>query len=54
MPLAVVDHEREESIAVWATTGTAVLSASVLGLASARPHAEVASAASVSAEMRRQ
>jgi hypothetical protein len=36
MPLAVVDHGREERVTAWATTGTATLSTSFVALASAR------------------
>jgi hypothetical protein len=47
MPLAVVDHGREESVTAWATTGTATLSTSFVALASARaqPNAESAPSA---------
>jgi hypothetical protein len=49
MPLAVVDDARVEGVTVWTTTGTAVVSASFVGLAAARAQDDVTSAPSVRA-----
>jgi hypothetical protein len=55
MPLAVVDHGREESVTAWVTTGRAVVSASFVALASARAQLDDASAPNApSAKTRRE